>query len=83
MSDLNRFRDENTYAGDIEDGLKYPFGCYKKEETYNKDEVNQMVAGTTGITTDQIDDIFESHQKIDVSNLSPITTSQIDALFEA
>ena len=74
---------ENQIVGTIKGDVKLQNGCYKKEETYSKDEVNQMVAGTTGITTDQIDDIFESHQKIDVSNLSPITTSQIDALFEA
>ncbi|MBP5433487.1 hypothetical protein [Ruminococcus sp.] len=28
----NRFNPENRFIGDIEDGKRYPFGCYSKEE---------------------------------------------------
>lgn len=29
----NRFQPENRYIGDIEDGKRYPFGVYTKEES--------------------------------------------------
>lgn len=37
--DKNRFQPENRFVGDIEDGKRYPFDVYKKEETYSKEEV--------------------------------------------
>lgn len=39
MDDKNRFGPENRFVGDIEDGKRYPFDVYKKEETYSKEEV--------------------------------------------
>lgn len=39
MDDKNRFGPENRFIGDIEDGKRYPFDVYKKEETYSKEEV--------------------------------------------
>ena len=39
MDDRNRFRPENRFIGDIEDGKRYPFDVYKKSETYSKGEV--------------------------------------------
>ena len=29
----NRFNPENRFIGDIENGLRYPFACYTKEES--------------------------------------------------
>ena len=31
--DKNRFQPENRFVGDIEDGKRYPFDVYKKEES--------------------------------------------------
>lgn len=39
MNDRNRFNPGNRFIGDIEDGKRYPFDVYKKEETYSKEEV--------------------------------------------
>lgn len=32
----NRFNPQNRFIGDIEDGKRYPFGCYSKEEADEK-----------------------------------------------
>lgn len=39
LNDRNRFNPGNRFIGDIEDGKRYPFGVYKKSETYSKEEV--------------------------------------------
>lgn len=35
-STRNRFNPQNRFIGDIEDGKRYPFDCYTKEESDNK-----------------------------------------------
>lgn len=46
----NRFNPENRFIGDIEDGLRYPFACYTKEES---DERYAAKATETGLATTQ------------------------------
>ena len=40
----NRFQPENRYIGDIEDGKRYPFGVYTKEESDEKYAIKQTEA---------------------------------------
>lgn len=42
----NRFNPENRFIGDIEDGLRYPYACYTKEES---DERYAAKATETGL----------------------------------
>lgn len=44
----NRFNPENRFIGDIEDGLRYPFACYTKEES---DERYAAKATETSLAT--------------------------------
>lgn len=41
MNDKNRFQPENRFVGDIEDGKRYPFGVYTKEESDARYAVKQ------------------------------------------
>lgn len=44
MNTRNRFNPENRFIGDIEDGKRYPFGVYTKEESDAKYAVKQTEA---------------------------------------
>lgn len=41
MNTRNRFNPENRFIGDIEDGKRYPFGVYTKEESDEKYAIKQ------------------------------------------
>lgn len=47
----NRFQPENRFIGDIEDGKRYPFGVYTKEESDEKFAVKQTEADLSALTT--------------------------------
>lgn len=47
----NRFQPENRYIGDIEDGKRYPFGVYTKEESDEKFAAKQTEADLAALTT--------------------------------
>lgn len=50
MNTRNRFNPENRYIGDIEDGKRYPFGVYTKEESDAKYAVKQTEADLAALT---------------------------------
>lgn len=50
MNDRNRFNPGNRFIGDIEDGKRYPFGVYKKEECDEKFAVKQTEADLAALT---------------------------------
>lgn len=40
----DRFRPENQFCGDVENGLRYPFGCYTKEQVDELlDDINEHI----------------------------------------
>ena len=45
----NRFNPDNRFIGDIEDGKKYPFGCYTKEESDARYELKSEAFDPTEI----------------------------------
>ncbi|MBP5378561.1 MAG: hypothetical protein J6Y64_03360 [Ruminococcus sp.] len=57
----NRFNPQNRFIGDIENGKRYPFGCYSKEEADEKfalkSDLEALAANVTEINT-QIADIL-------------------------
>ena len=50
MDSRNRFNPGNLYVGDIEDGKRYPFGVYTKEESDAKYAVKQTEADLAALT---------------------------------
>lgn len=50
MDDRNRFSPENQFVGDIEDGKRYPFDVYKKEESDARYAVKQTEADLAALT---------------------------------
>lgn len=50
MNTRNRFNPENRFIGDIEDGKRYPFGVYTKEESDAKYAVKQTEADLAALT---------------------------------
>lgn len=50
MDDKNRFGPENRFVGDIEDGKRYPFGVYTKEESDERYAVKQTEADLAALT---------------------------------
>ena len=55
----NRFNPDNRFIGDIEDGKRYPFGCYSKEEADEKfalkSELTALTANVTEINAQIVD----------------------------
>jgi hypothetical protein len=52
MNTRNRFNPENRFIGDIEDGKRYPFGVYTKEESDAKYAVKQTEADLAALTAE-------------------------------
>lgn len=50
METRNRFAPENHFVGDIEDGKRYPFGVYTKEESDARYAVKQTEADLTALS---------------------------------
>lgn len=50
MESRNRFAPENHYVGDIEDGKRYPFGVYTKEESDERYAVKQTETDLAALT---------------------------------
>ena len=50
MDDKNRFGPENRFVGDIEDGKRYPFGVYTKEESDERYAVKQTESDLAALT---------------------------------
>lgn len=55
MDPKNRFQPENRFIGDIEDGKRYPFDTYTKEETDEKIEALEATIGTKASETEAIE----------------------------
>ena len=60
MNTRNRFNPENRFIGDIEDGKRYPFGVYTKEESDAKYAVKQTEADLAALTEAVADKANES-----------------------
>lgn len=70
MNDRNCFRPENRFIGDIEDGKRYPYGVYTKDETYSKEEVyNKEEANEKFAESSEIDGFDE---RIEALEYKPI-----------
>lgn len=54
MNDRNRFPKDHFFIGEIENGKRYPYGVYKKEETYSKEEADGKFA-----TKEELADVAE------------------------
>lgn len=52
MNTRNRFNPENRFIGDIEDGKRYPFGVYTKEESDARYAAKQTEADVQALTAD-------------------------------
>ncbi len=50
MDDKNRFQPENRFVGDIEDGKRYPFDVYTKEESDERYARKQTETDLTALT---------------------------------
>lgn len=64
----NRFNPQNRFIGDIEDGKRYPFGCYSKEEADEKFALKSELAVLTAdltIVKAQIIDIMARLEKLE------------------
>lgn len=60
MNTRNCFNPENRFIGDIEDGKRYPFGVYTKEESDAKYAVKQTEADLAALTETVADKADES-----------------------
>lgn len=72
---------ENQIVGTIKGDVKLQNGCYKKEETYSKEEIDSIVLGMTETSTDDIDAMFGDNT-VDLSNAPIVSTDEIDEMFE-
>lgn len=52
MNTRNRFNPQNRFIGDIEDGKRYPFGVYTKEESDERYAVKQTEADLAALTAE-------------------------------
>ena len=52
MNDRNRFNPGNRFIGDIEDGKRYPFACYTKEESDERYATKQAETDITALTAE-------------------------------
>lgn len=69
----NRFNPENRFIGDIEDGKRYPFGCYSKEEADErfalKETVTALQTAIAAINT-QIADILQRLEALEYKSIT-------------
>lgn len=69
----NRFNPQNRFIGDIEDGKRYPFGCYSKEEADEKfalkSDLEALAANVTEINA-QIADILRRLDTLEYKAIS-------------
>lgn len=70
MNTRNRFNPENRFIGDIEDGKRYPFGVYTKEESDAKYAVKQTEADLAALTA-RVDALEYQDIKINSFNAAP------------
>lgn len=77
LNDRNRFNPGNRFIGDIEDGKRYPFGVYKKSETYSKEEVyNKQESDAKYATKNEAVDI---RARLDALEYKPIAINTLTA----
>ena len=69
----NRFNPQNRFIGDIEDGKRYPFGCYSKEEADErfalKESVTVLQTAIAAINT-QIADILQRLEALEYKSIT-------------
>jgi hypothetical protein len=76
----NGFNPENRFIGDIEDGKRYPFGCYSKEEADEKFALKsdlEAVAADVTVINAQIVDILQRLEALEYKaiNIQSFTAS--------
>lgn len=69
----NRFNPQNRFIGDIEDGKRYPFGCYSKEEADKrfalKETVTVLQTAVAAINA-QIADILQRLEALEYKSIN-------------
>lgn len=78
----NRFNPENRFIGDIEDGLRYPFACYTKEESDERYAAKATEAGlaTTQASLAELSTVVEGKaSKAELTELSNTVDSKASA----
>jgi hypothetical protein len=74
MNTRNRFNPENRFIGDIEDGKRYPFGVYTKEESDAKYAVKQTEADLAALTAE----VGTKAAQADLSDLTETVAGKAD-----
>ena len=65
----NRFNPQNRFIGDIEDGKRYPFGCYSKEESDARYAPISLVERVTALET-QMQDVLARLEALEYNEIS-------------
>jgi hypothetical protein len=68
----NRFNPDNRFIGDIEDGKKYPFGCYTKEESDERYAIKSTETDLTALS----DVVSTKASQTDLSALSDVVDTK-------
>lgn len=74
MNTRNHFNPENRFIGDIEDGKRYPFGVYTKEESDAKYAVKQTEADLAALTAE----VGTKAAQADLSDLTETVAGKAD-----
>lgn len=77
MNTRNRFNPENRFVGDIEDGKRYPFGVYTKEESdakYAAKAVEEQVTALTAAVSSKAEEqeCADIRARLDALEYKPI-----------
>ena len=80
----NRFNPQNRFVGDIEDGKRYPFGCYSKEESderYAAKAVEEQVATLTTAVAGKANEqeCIDIRARLDALEYQPIKINSFSA----
>lgn len=75
----NRFNPDNRFIGDIEDGKRYPFGCYSKEEADEKFALKSDLAVLTADITIIKAQIVDILQRLDALEYKAINIQSFTA----
>lgn len=74
MNTRNRFNPQNRFIGDIEDGKRYPFGVYTKEESDERYAVKQTEADLAALT----EEVGTKAAQTDLSALTETVADKAD-----
>lgn len=75
----NRFNPQNRFIGDIEDGKRYPFGCYSKEEADERFASKQTVTEMQTAMQAMQAQIADMNQRIEALEYKAISIQSFTA----